>query len=66
MSEIQIPTAVIRAIFGTDVPGTWDAFQQGQLASYLGQPRESNPWNVPVTSSHINCSDWFRGWEQGV
>jgi len=65
-TRTEIPTAVIRAIFGTDEPGTWDARQQGQIASWAGEPRESNPWNTPISRTHLNCAEWYRGWEMGV
>lgn len=61
-----IPLAVIRAIFHRDSPGIWDAYQQGQLARWAGEARETNPWNDIISRTHVNCPLWFRGWDAGI
>jgi len=43
--------------------GIWDAHDQGRFAHATGSPRNSNPWDDAIGRSHINCGDWYRGWD---
>lgn len=58
-------TAIAARIFG-DRQHFWDAYQQGQLARETGEARDSNPWDKPISRTHANCGDWYRGWDAGA
>lgn len=41
----------------------WDSYDQGRLAHANGQERASNPWDDAFSRTHVNCGDWYRGFD---
>ena len=46
-----------------EVGSYWSAYDAGRLAHAVGMRRDENQWDTDLTRTHVNCADWWRGWD---